>query len=107
MEKVPRPVWLEDMTKHSFHLCLFSLSLSLSFFFCFSFLRLLHVLCRVLAEEIPSKPFGSKDDADEFTNDFRFYVNQHALSRIYMTNESRFAWRLNFREESLQQPFSF
>lgn len=96
-------VWLEDVTKHSFHLSLFSLS----FLFHFSFLRLLHVLCRVLAEEILSKPFGSKDDADEFTNDFRFYVNQHALSRIYMTNESRFAWRLNFREESLQQSFSF
>jgi hypothetical protein len=53
------------------------------------------------------KTLGSKDDADEFTNDFRFYVNQHALSRIYMTNESRFAWRLNFREESLQQSFFF
>jgi hypothetical protein len=71
----------------------------ISFFFIFFPSRLLHALCRVLAEEILLKTLGSKDDADEFTNDFRFYVNQHALSRIYMTNESRFAWRLNFREE--------
>lgn len=79
----------------------------ISFFIIIFPLRHLHALCRVLAEETPSKTLGSKDDADEFTNNFRFYVNQHALSRIYMTNESRFAWRLNFREELLQQLFSF